>query len=217
MNTSTRTLGLWLWLALIHPCVVACGPVVIDVDLGGGGTGGQVDGTNETDDTTEGDGATGMILDSTGSTSTQSSSDGAESTSSGDGTESSSSGDSTTGDQAPCVLPHGETQSWCAAQREVAQVLGCRYSEAPEACYQAISAQYEVGDWQTVQAGDCSTSEDGPGCEPLYEACTLAVGPNDCFLLPDDTATSCVARAVAQGVDMAAATPWCIAMLVTYT
>ena len=202
--------ALLLLTPLIGPCTSGCGPFVLDVDITSDGDGDS--GSRETDagGTFGATSTSGTpVSDSTaGSTDTSTDTSGTGSTdTSGTGTS-----ESTTGDPEECVLPHGDDRSWCDAQREVAQVLGCRTSEDPPACYQAIVAQYDAGDWEILVAGDCDTAIDGPACAAAYAACTNATGPRDCNLFPHDSVETCVAAAGGS----AAAIEWCEAMWAYY-
>lgn len=173
-----------------------------DLDTGGG-----------TDST--GPGATSTIPgESATSQGTSGASDGTSTSGSVDSTGGESSDSSgTTGEPAEdCILPHGPAYSWCAAQREVAQILGCKTSANPAACYQTIVAQYDEGSWEVLAAGDCDTAVDGPECATAYSACTNASGPNGCHLRPGDDVQDCVDNALAQGLTEALATGWCEAI-----
>ena len=156
---------------------------------------------------------TGPGVTSTSAADGSSHSDGAHSTSdaSSDTTSGSSTSELTegsegsTGGEPACVLPQ-DGSSWCDNQRSVAQILGCKTSADPAACYQTIVAQYEEGDWEILAAGDCDTAIDGPACAAAYSACTLAPGSKGCTLDLGDTLTDC---AEAAPLDPAIAGEWC--------
>lgn len=145
--------------------------------------------------------ATGQIH-TTGSMDTGSA-DSSTSGASSDGTTSTGAVDSTgssTGDDRVCILP--VEGSWCAAQREVAQAVGCRLASPPlaESCYRTIVAQYEVGDWEILAAGDCDPVVDGPDCADAYSLCTDDVtGHVACYLM-DPILDDCQALALSDGI-----------------
>jgi hypothetical protein len=187
--------------------LTGCGPVVINIDATeSGGTGLPSDESGPEGSTT------GIGESMTGPMDTSTSTDGASE--SGDSTTASeSSTGSTTGEPSEgCILPEVST-SWCFNQRIVAQILGCKTSNDPESCYRAIVAQYEVGDWEILAAGDCDTAIDGPECADAYNACSSGDGgPLGCWWAPGEGIPECVERATGQGLDEQDAATWCADM-----
>lgn len=112
-----------------------------------------------------------------------------------------------TGEPGPeCFLPH--VDSWCASQREVAYLVGCKSASDPESCLRTIGAQYYVSDLALLTAGICSTAE-SPDCPQAYLACSAAAGSPDCLLLVGQGVAECQALAEQAGVAPVQATLWC--------
>jgi hypothetical protein len=202
----------------LHVALLAmpgCGPIVINIDATESGQDDEQVGDTEGTDSTghdESDGASGPVsMDSeTGlpvpTTGTTGSTGDHESSDSDSGTS------GTTGEPAEvCILPTAST-TWCGSQLIAAQTLGCSTSANPPACYQTVTSQYEVGDWEMVAAADCDTAIDGPECGEAIELCYLGTGPNTCHWSPEDDAQDCLALAMDYGISEEDAAQYCADM-----